>query len=86
MRDPETTGTLAACREHGIAFVAYSPLGGQDILPIPGTKRVTYLEENAAAMGVTLSGSEIAEIDAVFPPDSAVGDRYQTNMMGSINA
>ena len=148
-RDPETTGTLAACREHGIAFVAYSPLGrgfltgaitkpddfaeddyrrynprftgenftknlalvdkvkkfaadkgctpgqlalawvlaqGPDIVPIPGTKRVKYLEENAGAMDVKLSASELAEIDEVFPPDAAVGDRYQANMMGSINA
>ena len=54
--------------------------------PIPGTKRVKYLEENAGAMDVKLSHSELAEIDAVFPPDSALGDRYQANMMGSINA
>jgi len=148
-RDPETTGTLAACREHGIAFVAYSPLGrgfltgaitkpedfaeddyrrinprftgenftknlaivekvrrfaadkgctpgqlalawviakGDDLIPIPGTKRVKYLEENAGAVDVVLSPAEVAEIDAVFPPDSAVGDRYASNMMGSVNA
>jgi len=148
-RDPETTGTLAACRENGIALVAYSPLGrgfltgaitrpedfaeddyrrvnprftgenfaknlaivekvkkfaadkgctpgqlalawviakGDDIVPIPGTKRVKYLEENAGAVAVKLSPAEVAEIDAIFPPDSAVGDRYASNMMGSINA
>ncbi|WP_036139187.1 aldo/keto reductase [Luteibacter sp. 9135] len=148
-RDPETTGTLAACREHGIALVAYSPLGrgfltgvitrpddfaqddyrrqsprfmgenfdknlaivekvrrfaadkgctpgqlalawvlakGEDIVPIPGTKRVKYLEENAAADAVVLSADEVAEIDAVFPADAAVGDRYQTSMMAFVNA
>jgi aryl-alcohol dehydrogenase-like predicted oxidoreductase len=148
-RDPETTGTLAACREHGIGLVAYSPLGrgfltgaikspadfaeddyrrhnprfvgenfdknlaivekvrrfaadkgctpgqlalawvlakGEDIVPIPGTKRVKYLEENAAADEIALSAAEIAEIDAVFPADAAVGDRYQSSMMGFINA
>jgi aryl-alcohol dehydrogenase-like predicted oxidoreductase len=148
-RDPETTGSLAACRENGIALVPYSPLGrgfltgaiktpddfaeddyrrtsprflgenftrnlaivekiktlaadrgctasqlalawvlakGDDIVPIPGTKRVKYLEENAGAVNVKLSPSEVAEIDAVFPPDAAVGDRYTALMMGAINA
>ena len=59
---------------------------GDDIVPIPGTKRVKYLEENAGAVQVTLSTAEVAEIDAVFPPDTAAGDRYASNMMGSINA
>jgi aryl-alcohol dehydrogenase-like predicted oxidoreductase len=147
-RDPETTGTLEACRENGIALVAYSPLGrgfltgtitrpedfaeddyrrlnprfvgenfqknvaivekvkqfaaergctpgqlalawviakGDDIIPIPGTKRRKYLDENAAAVDVVLSPEDVAEIDAIFPPDSAVGDRYQSSMMGFIN-
>jgi len=148
-RDPETTGTLAACREHDIGLVAYSPLGrgfltgaitspddfaeddyrrsnprfegenftknleivekvrrfaadkgctpgqlalawvlakGEDIVPIPGTKRVKYLKENAGADDVSLTATEIAEIDAVFPPDAALGDRYQSSMMGFVNA
>ncbi|WP_043691801.1 aldo/keto reductase [Luteibacter sp. 9133] len=148
-RDPETTGTLAACREHDIGLVAYSPLGrgfltgaitspddfaeddyrrnnprfegenftknleivekvrrfatdkgctpgqlalawvlakGEDIVPIPGTKRVKYLKENAGADDVSLTATEIAEIDAVFPPDAALGDRYQSSIMGFVNA
>lgn len=148
-RDPETTGSLAACRDNGIALVAYSPLGrgfltgaitkpddfaeddyrrnnprfmgenftknlaivekvkqfaadkgctasqlalawvlakGDDIVPIPGTKRVKYLEENAGAVDVVLSAAEVAEIDAVFPAGSTAGERYQPHMMGSINA
>ncbi len=59
---------------------------GDDIVPIPGTKRVKYLEENAGAVDFQLSPSDVAEIDAVFPPDSAAGDRYASNMMGSVNA
>ncbi|KLD74724.1 aldo/keto reductase, partial [Xanthomonas hyacinthi DSM 19077] len=59
---------------------------GEDIIPIPGTKRRTYLDENAAAVDVVLSAAEVAEIDAIFPPDSAAGERYQANMMGFINA
>jgi aryl-alcohol dehydrogenase-like predicted oxidoreductase len=148
-RDPETTGTLDACRKLGIALVAYSPLGrgfltgaikspddfdaddyrrnnprfqgenftrnlklaeqvqklakdkgctpsqlalawvlaqGDDILPIPGTKRRKYLEENAHAIEVRLEKSELEELDKAFPVDAAAGDRYAAAMMKSVNA
>jgi aryl-alcohol dehydrogenase-like predicted oxidoreductase len=49
---------------------------GEDIVPIPGTKRRTYLEENAAAAGVTLSADELARIDEVAPVGAGAGDRY----------
>jgi len=49
---------------------------GDDVVPIPGTKRRTYLEENAGASGVELTQDDLDEIDAVFPPDAAVGERY----------
>ena len=49
---------------------------GQDIVPIPGTKRVKYLEDNAGAMHVRLSDAELAQLDAVFPVGAALGDRY----------
>ena len=49
---------------------------GDDVVPIPGTKRRSYLEENAAAVDVELTEEELAELDAVFPPDAAAGDRY----------
>jgi aryl-alcohol dehydrogenase-like predicted oxidoreductase len=49
---------------------------GNDVIPIPGTKRVKYLEENAGAFNVRLSGDELREIDAFFPPDAAHGARY----------
>jgi aryl-alcohol dehydrogenase-like predicted oxidoreductase len=146
-RDPETE-ILATCRELGIGFVAYSPLGrgfltgqfqrfedlapddyrrqsprfqgenfqknldlvrkvkdlaqekhctpsqlalawvlaqGNDIVPIPGTKRRKYLEENAAAVEVQLTKEDLARIDEVFPPDSASGSRYPEHMMALIN-
>ena len=147
-RDPETTGTLDACRKLGIALVAYSPLGrgfltgaikspddfdaddyrrnnprfqgenftrnlklveqvrklasdkgctpsqlalawvlaqGDDILPIPGTKRRKYLEENAHAIEVKLEKSELEALDKAFPADIAAGDRYAEAMMKAIN-
>jgi len=147
-RDPEDNGILATCRELGIGFVAYSPLGrgfltgqfrtfedlapddyrrnsprfqaenfqknldlvrkveelavkkgckpsqlalawvlaqGKDIVPIPGTKRRKYLEENAAAVDIELSQEELAELDDVFPKDAAAGQRYPEHMMALVN-
>jgi len=146
-RDPEDE-ILPTCRELGIGFVAYSPLGrgllsgqikryedlapddwrrsnprfqgenftrnldlvariaelarakkrtpsqlalawvlaqGEDIVPIPGTKRVRYLEENAAAATVALSAAELAAIDAVFPKGAAAGERYTAGGMAIVN-
>ena len=147
-RDPETTGTLAACRELGVGFVAYSPLGrgfltgairspedfepddyrrhsprfqgenfarnlalveqvqaiaqdygvtpgqlalawvlaqGEDLVPIPGTKRIRYLDENLGALDVGLTRDDLARIDAIFPPDAAAGTRYPSAGMGALN-
>ena len=146
-RDPEDE-ILPTCRELGIGFVAYSPLGrgflsgqirrfedlapddwrrsnprfqgenftrnlelvariaelarakqrtpsqlalawvlaqGEDIVPIPGTKRVRYLEENAAAAAITLSPAELEAIDAVFPQGAAAGERYAAGGMAIVN-
>ena len=146
-RDPEDGG-LAACRELGIGFVAYSPLGrgfltgqikrfedfdaedyrrnsprfqgenfqknlelvrrieeialekkcrpsqlalawvlaqGEDIVPIPGTKRRKYLEENAGALQVTLTAADLKRIDEVAPKGSTAGARYPEAMMGAVN-
>ncbi|RPD83438.1 aldo/keto reductase [Luteimonas sp. 100069] len=147
-RDPETTGTLAACRELGIGFVPYSPLGrgfltgtirtvedfdeddyrrrsprfqgenfdrnlalvesvqaiaqdygvtpgqlalawvlaqGEDIVPIPGTKRIGFLDENIAALEIHLTEDDMARIDAIFPPDAAAGTRYPEAGMDALN-
>jgi aryl-alcohol dehydrogenase-like predicted oxidoreductase len=146
-REPEDE-MLQTCKELGIAFVAYSPLGrgfltgqikriedfaqndyrrfsprfqgenfqknlelvakisqlaakknctasqlalswvmtqGQHIFPIPGTKKIKYLEENAASVNVHLTNEELKEIDAIAPKGVAVGPRYPEAMMGSIN-
>jgi aryl-alcohol dehydrogenase-like predicted oxidoreductase len=144
-RDPED-GVLDACRELGIGFVAYSPLGrgfltgairsagdlsagdfrlttprfqgenfqhnlglvgeverlaaekdvtpaqlalawvlaqGDDIVPIPGTRRRTRLEENAGAVDVELTDDDLRRIDDAVPQVS--GDRYAEQMMGLVN-
>jgi aryl-alcohol dehydrogenase-like predicted oxidoreductase len=49
---------------------------GDDVVPIPGTKRRTYLEQNAAALDVELSGEDMAALDAALPVGSATGPRY----------
>ena len=58
---------------------------GEDIVPIPGTKRCKYLEENAAAVDVILSGSLLESLQNEFPPDAAAGDRYVPAMKALIN-
>jgi aryl-alcohol dehydrogenase-like predicted oxidoreductase len=146
-RDPEEE-ILATCRELGIGFVAYSPLGrgfltgqfqkfedlaaddyrrfsprfegenfqknldlvkeveemarkkgcqpsqlalawvlaqGEDAVPIPGTKRRKYLEENAAAVDLELTSDDIRQLNEAFPTGAASGLRYPEHMMNLIN-
>jgi aryl-alcohol dehydrogenase-like predicted oxidoreductase len=49
---------------------------GDDVVPIPGTKRVAYLEENAGAAAVELTAEDLARLDAIAPPGAAQGSRY----------
>ncbi|VDZ52978.1 Putative oxidoreductase YdbC [Serratia odorifera] len=58
---------------------------GEHIVPIPGTKRRRYLEENVAATSITLSEQELAAIEAVFPLQAAAGARYGEEAMTYIN-
>ncbi len=53
---------------------------GRDIVPIPGTKRVKYVEENVAAASIELKKQEVDELEATFTPDAAAGDRYNEAM------
>ena len=54
---------------------------GPDIVPIPGTKRRTYLESNAAAAAINLTAADLQDLAEAFPPDAAAGDRYPPDMM-----
>ncbi|MNJ80382.1 hypothetical protein D3C77_787440 [compost metagenome] len=58
---------------------------GENIVPIPGTKRRRYLAENVAAAEITLSEQELAAIEAVFPQTGVAGARYTTVGMELIN-
>jgi aryl-alcohol dehydrogenase-like predicted oxidoreductase len=58
---------------------------GSDIVPIPGTKRRSYLEENVAALDVRLSEATLAALNSAFPPGAAAGPRYPETMMRLLN-
>ncbi len=57
---------------------------GDDLVPIPGTKRVKYLEENVGALDVTLSPDELRHLDELLPLGAAAGTRYPEAMMGMV--
>jgi len=58
---------------------------GEDIVPIPGTKRRKYLEENVAAVDVRLEAAQLQLLDAALAPDRIAGPRYSERMMATIN-
>jgi aryl-alcohol dehydrogenase-like predicted oxidoreductase len=58
---------------------------GEDIVPIPGTKRRKYLEENVAALNIELTPADLEEISAATPPGAAAGMRYPEAGMQSVN-
>jgi aryl-alcohol dehydrogenase-like predicted oxidoreductase len=71
-----TTGQIA------LAWVQHR---GSDVVPIPGTKRRKYLEENVAAVSIELSAADLAAIEAAVPLDAVAGDRYTEASMKSID-
>jgi aryl-alcohol dehydrogenase-like predicted oxidoreductase len=79
----------AAAERRGVTMaqvaLAWLLARGDNIVPIPGTKRRKYLEENAAAVDITLSDAEVNALEEAFPPQAAAGLRYpefQLKMMG----
>ena len=67
------------------AALAWVMAQGDDIVPIPGTKRRSYLEDNAGAADVTLTPEELRRIDEIAPKDVAVGARYAEGAMRLVN-
>lgn len=59
---------------------------GDDILPIPGTKRVKYIEENAKASEISLSSEELSQLNDIAPVGGTSGDRYTDERMSWIDA
>jgi aryl-alcohol dehydrogenase-like predicted oxidoreductase len=58
---------------------------GEDVVPIPGTKRRSYLEENVAAAALRLAAEEVAELDEALPPEAISGPRYNERLMALVD-
>jgi aryl-alcohol dehydrogenase-like predicted oxidoreductase len=58
---------------------------GEDIVPIPGTKHVKYLDENIGALEVKLTSEDLKRLDAILPPGAAAGERYHVRGMETVN-
>ena len=73
-------------REHDVtaAQIALAWVHHQGAVPIPGTKRVKYVEENAAAADLDLTEAQLARIAAAVPPDAVAGTRYPTEVMPTL--
>jgi aryl-alcohol dehydrogenase-like predicted oxidoreductase len=80
----ETLATEKGVKPGQVAL-AWVLAQGKDIVPIPGTKRRTYLEENVAAVEVTLSNAEIEKLSNAIPRGAASGDRYVAASMKALN-
>lgn len=76
-------------REKGVtasqAALAWLLAQGEDIVPIPGTKRREYLEQNLGALNVTLSAADLQRIEEAFPAGAAAGPRYPEQAMAALN-
>ena len=80
----EALAQRKGCKASQLAL-AWVLAQGEDIVPIPGTKRRRYLEENIDAIEIALTPEERAELDAFFPPDAVAGLRYPEEMMRLVN-
>jgi aryl-alcohol dehydrogenase-like predicted oxidoreductase len=83
VRHIEEIAAARGCTASQLAL-AWVHARGDDVVPIPGTKRRRYLEENAAALDVQLTPADLARIEEVAPKDVAAGERYPAAAMASI--
>jgi aryl-alcohol dehydrogenase-like predicted oxidoreductase len=89
-RNMELVRTVKAIAdEHGAKpsqiAIAWVLSRGDDVVPIPGTKRVKYVEENVAASEITLAEDDLAKLDEAFPVGAAQGERYPSAGMQTVN-
>src|SRR5688500_5925329 len=84
VREIETMAADKGCTAAQLAL-AWVLAQGEDIVPIPGTKRRKYLEQNIGALEVRLSAEELERIDRILPPGAASGPRYHEAGMATIN-
>jgi aryl-alcohol dehydrogenase-like predicted oxidoreductase len=84
VREVEAMAREKGCTTAQLAL-AWVLAQGEDIVPIPGTKHVRYLDENIGALEVTLSTEDLARLDAILPPGAAAGERYHAQGMTTVN-
>ena len=84
VREVEKLAADKGCTTAQLAL-AWVLAQGEDIVPIPGTKHVKYLDDNIGALEVTLSSEDLARLDAILPPGVAAGPRYPEQAMAAVN-
>jgi aryl-alcohol dehydrogenase-like predicted oxidoreductase len=84
VREVEALATEKGCTAAQLAL-AWVLAQGDDIVPIPGTKRIRYLDENIGALEVTLTPEDLNRLDQILPPGAAAGERYFERGMASVN-
>jgi aryl-alcohol dehydrogenase-like predicted oxidoreductase len=84
VREVEAMAKEKGCTTAQLAL-AWVLAKGEDIVPIPGTKRVRYLDENIGALDVKLTAEDLQRLDAILPPGAAAGQRYPEHSMATVN-
>jgi aryl-alcohol dehydrogenase-like predicted oxidoreductase len=84
VKEIEEMAAAKGCTPSQLAL-AWVLAQGNDIVPIPGTKRVKYLDDNLGAVNIDLTGNDLAEIDAILPAGAATGPRYSAQAMLAID-
>ena len=84
VREVEAMAKEKGCTTAQLAL-AWVLAQGDDIVPIPGTRRSNYLDENIAALDVALSVDDLRRLDAILPPGAAAGERYHARGMETVN-
>jgi aryl-alcohol dehydrogenase-like predicted oxidoreductase len=84
VKEIEAMAAARGCTPSQLAL-AWVLAQGEDIVPIPGTKRVKYLDDNLGGVNVRLTADDLAQIETVFPAGAAAGERYQPQAMQTID-
>src|SRR6476620_9587134 len=84
VREVEKMAEEKGCTTAQLAL-AWVLAHGEDIVPIPGTKHVKYLDQTIGALDVKLSGDDLRRLDAILPPGAAAGERYHARGMEAVN-
>jgi aryl-alcohol dehydrogenase-like predicted oxidoreductase len=84
VREVEKMAEEKGCTTAQLAL-AWVLAKGDDVVPIPGTKRIKYLDENIGALNVKLDEADLQRLDAILPPGAAAGQRYPEQSMAALN-